>query len=203
METIDPDPELARALAASMESSGGHIGDYGAQETGITGTRTSPATSYLQPANPNREYNPQQWALTTTTHEIFLDPGPSERQRKPGDPAFLRPANSGSNVAALLTILHGIPAARESMLARDCLDRDYGHDDQWWNGQQIKILRVTNTSEEAGEPEITEEVIEVQRLMAFLDGTMRAYGSVESLAMIPGYQEHDQACEFYHTVRIF
>lgn len=198
METIDSDPddpELARALAASMEASGAHTGEYGAQETGITGTRTSPATSYLQPANPNREYNPQLWALTTT-HEIFLDPGPSERKRKPGDPAFLRPANSGSNIAALLTILHGIPAARESMLARDCLDRDYGHDDQWWNGQPIKILRVTNTSdEEAGEPEITEEVKEVQRLMAFLDGTMRAYGSVESLAMIPGYQEHEQACE--------
>ncbi|PWW78139.1 hypothetical protein C7212DRAFT_183374 [Tuber magnatum] len=192
METTDSDPDLARALAASMEGSGAHAGDYGAQETGITGTRTSPATSYLQPANPGREYNPQDWALTTT-HEIFLDPGPSERKRKPGDPAFLRPANSGSNVATLLTVLHGIPAARESMLARDCLDRDYGHDDQWWNGQQIRILRVTNTSdEETGEPEITEGVIEVQRLMAFLDGTMRAYGSVESLTMIPGYQEHNQ-----------
>ncbi|KAG0126518.1 hypothetical protein HOY82DRAFT_581005 [Tuber indicum] len=192
METTDSDRDLARALAASMEGSGVHTGDYGAQETGITGTRTSPATSYLQPANPDREYNPQNWALTTT-HEIFLDPGPSERKRKPGDPAFLRPANSGSNIAALLTILHGIPAARESMLARDCLDRDYGHDDQWWNGQQIRILRVTNTGdEETNEPEITEEVIEVQRLMAFLDGTMRAYGSVESLAMIPCYQEHNQ-----------
>ncbi|CUS10949.1 unnamed protein product [Tuber aestivum] len=195
MGTADSDPDLARALAASMEGSAAHTVDFGAQETGITGTRTSPATSYLQPANPGREYNPQLWALTTT-HEIFLDPGPSERKRKPGDPAFLRPSSSGGNVAALLTILHGIPAARESLLARDCLDRDYGHDDQWWNGQQIRILRVTNTSDgETGEPEITEGVIEVQRLMAFLDGTLRAYGSVESLAMIPGYHEPNQARE--------
>ncbi|RPB05684.1 hypothetical protein L873DRAFT_1661526 [Choiromyces venosus 120613-1] len=192
METTDSDPDLARALAASMEGSGVHAGDYGGQETGITGTRTSPVTSYLQAANPDREYNPQHWALTTT-HEIFLDPGPSERKRGVGEPAFLRPANSGSNLAALLTILHGIPAARESMLARDCLDRDYGHDDQWWNGQQIRILKVTNINdEETIKPEITEELIEVQRLMAFLDGTMRAYGSVESLAMVPGYQEHNQ-----------
>ncbi|RPB07605.1 hypothetical protein P167DRAFT_609376 [Morchella conica CCBAS932] len=182
------DPELARALAASLqESSGDHSGGYfSQQESGIT--HTSPTNPNFGRAPPEREYEPNQWALTTTqTHEIFLDPFPADRKRIQGDPSFLRPDKSGGNLAALITILHAIPGAREALLFRTLVSPDYGHDDQWWNGQTIRKLRIVNVDEhlEAFAPE---EIVEAQRLMAFLDQTTRAYGSVEGLSSLQSIQ---------------
>lgn len=183
-----PDPELARALAASLqESSGDHSGGYfSQQESGIT--HTSPTNPNFGRAPPEREYEPNQWALTTTqTHEIFLDPFPADRKRIQGDPSFLRPDKSGGNLAALITILHSIPGAREALLFRILVGPDYGHDDQWWNGQAIRKLRIVNVDEDL-EAFAPEEIVEAQRLMAFLDKTTRAYGSVEGLSSLQSIQ---------------
>lgn len=187
MTSETPDPELARALAASMQDSSGSqsgYGPYGQQETGITGTHTSPTNPNFRDAVPGREYDSNQWALTTTqTHEIFLPPSPVDRKRQPGEPVFLKPTNSGSsNLSAAFTILHSIPSAREALLARNYCRSDYGHDDQWWDGQNIRILRIINVDDE--ESQIPEELVEVQRLIAFLDQSTRAYGSAEGIATI-------------------
>src|SRR5947209_17635640 len=90
---------------------------YGQQESGITGTRTSPTYACFGPAPPNHEYDPLKWSLTTTTqaNEIFLDPSPADRRRNPGEPAFLKPPAAGNNISALFTILNNIPAAREAL----------------------------------------------------------------------------------------
>lgn len=188
------DPELARALAASLQdSSGSQSGAlYGQQETGITGTHTSPTNPNFRDAAPDRDYDPNQWALTTTqTHEIFLDPSPEDRKRSPGEPVFLRPSSSGTNLSAALTILHSIPLAREGLLVRGHVRPDYGHDDQWWNGQRVRTLRVVDVDDE--ESQIVEEIVEVQRLMAFLDQSTRAYGSVEGLVVMYNLQDDSQS----------
>lgn len=48
------------------------------------------------------------------------------------------------------------------------------------------MLRIINVDNEASQ--IPEEFVEVQRLMAFLDQTTRAYGSVDSLTGMQGIQ---------------
>lgn len=184
------DPELTRALAASMQDSSGSQPVYGHQETGITGTHTSPTNPNFRDAESSQKYDPSQWALTTTqTVEIFLEPSPVDRKRLLGEPAFLKPFNTGTNLSAALTILHSIPIAREALLAREYCHSDYGHADQWWNGQNIRMLRIINVDDETSR--IPEEFVETQRLMAFLDQTTRAYGSIESLATMQGIQDDD------------
>ncbi|KAL7273778.1 hypothetical protein RUND412_003355 [Rhizina undulata] len=190
----DNDADLAKALAASMEYVSGvnTAGYYTQQETGITGTHTSPTNPYFGPAPPDREYDPGQWALTTTqTHEIYLDPAPVDRRRLPGEPAFLKPAAPGQNLHAAITILHSIPLAREKLLMRDRILPDYGQDGQWWNGRKIQASRIINLADDEmpAWSDVPDEIAEVQRIMAFLDQTKRAYGSVESLANISSIKD--------------
>ena len=75
---------------------------------------------------------------------------------------------------------------------------DYGYNERWWSGEKIEGSRITNiidhegTEEMIAEPEPSEVVLEVQRLMAFLDRTMRGYGSVDSLAKMQDVYEQLQ-----------
>lgn len=162
---------------------------WGDQETGITGTHTTPTAPYFGPAT-RSSYDPTDWALTTTapvTHEIYLDPAhPSDRQRKEGEPAFFKPSSDGYHLGPALAIFHSIPAARNALLVPGCVLDDYGCNEGWWSGQPIEASRITNVVENDGseevKPEPTEVIVEVQRLMAFLDRTKRGYGCVDSLA---------------------
>jgi hypothetical protein len=194
------DPELAQALAASMHDvTNSH--PYQSQEMGITGTHTSPVNPAFMPAPENKEYDMSQWAVTTTvTKEVAREVPPQERKRQPGSPAFLKPSAASYNLANVLTILHSIPRAREAFLSRPHVLQNYRHRPDWWSGEKIETLRVINVDGyEASSCEAEDEIAEIQRLMAFLDGTDRAYGTVDVLSAMPRVREHEVTCMFPTT----
>lgn len=171
--------EMQQAMAASLDRSFEPADD---QETGVIttqGTQFGPA---------NREYyDTASWAITTyrdpETKEECVHPDPEERMRR-GLPAFLRPSKNVDSLGALLTILHAIPLAREALLSRDKLIPDYGYHPHWWNGTRIHAPSPSPSADGANPTmDAPDEVLlETQRLMAFLDGTKRSYGSVDALA---------------------
>ena len=134
-------------------------------------------------------YDDNEWAVilpSTQTQEILLNPEPKHRKRPPDGPAFLKPSSSAQRLPALLKILHSIPLAREALLHRDMLLPDYRREKSWWDGTPIKHLRIVDLDLD-GRPVNDDSIIyETQRLIAFLDGTTRAYGSAEVVADAEG-----------------
>jgi hypothetical protein len=192
------DPELAQALQASME------GQWGPQETGVTGTHTSPVNPNFAPAPAGKHYDPNQWALMPApraeTKEITRHPPPQLRKREDGAPAFLRNSLVSYTLSGLLTIMHAIPSAREAFLLRCYLQDDYGHHPKWWDGEKIQSTRIIEVEDERLRfAEAEEQLIELQRIMAFLDRTDRAYGCIDSLATMPRVQEQELTC-MYHVI---
>ncbi|KAI9826835.1 MAG: hypothetical protein M1832_005774 [Thelocarpon impressellum] len=167
--------DLRRAMELSMS-------DHNAQESGVTnasGSNFGPAT--------RAHYETGKWELTrthTAAHEIILDPEPADRRREDGEPVFLKPSLSGHYLSSMLTILHAIPVAREALLCRRILLADYGHDDEWWKGTAIKVPRVVDIGTQPLSAAEEEIIYETQRVLAFLDKSDRAYGSVEVLVKL-------------------
>ena len=149
------------------------------QENGVTGTgqQFGPAKG---------EYSDtKRWAMTVSkAREIVDNPPPAGRQRKPGEPAFLRASDrdGSESLAALLTIYHSIPLAREALLLPSYQQFNYGCDPQWWTGHHIEAPRIVSWDDRAAHGNPDDVLIETQRLMAFLDGTHRAYASIDALA---------------------
>ncbi|KAL6240533.1 hypothetical protein RBB50_012552 [Rhinocladiella similis] len=167
------DPEIQRAMAESLRP------NVPAQENGITGTG-----AHFGPANRDY-YDPSNWALTTfsTAREIIDHPPPSKRRRIDDQPAFLRGSKETDYLAPLLTIYHSIPLAREALLMPGLKIHAYGHDNSWWSGtndENTKSLSTDNTLRV--DRDECNVLAEIQCLMAFLDKTNRAYGSVDALA---------------------
>ncbi|OJD23793.1 hypothetical protein ACJ73_04853 [Blastomyces percursus] len=178
--------ELQRAVALSLNAELGGNGDIsidgGGQETGVINTNQTK----LAPATQNH-YEETAWALTlldTATREVCMHPDPEERMRVSNEPVFLRPSEEADYLAGFLTILHSIPLAREALLLRDKAVDDYGSDSQWWNGQPINLPSLVTLAEDGYTDESAHDdvLLEVQRLMAFLDATHRAFGSIDPLA---------------------
>ena len=164
------------------------------QVNGVTGT----SNPHFGPANQNH-YDTSKWAMTLpgpTAHEIILNPEPENRKRQGNTPAFLKPSAIGLYLSSLVTILHSIPLARETLLLREHTLPDYGHDAEWWDGTAIKVPRIIDLADETQDgtqDRDGEEVIyEAQRLMAFLDMTDRAYGSADVLASMKCVLEQGQ-----------
>jgi hypothetical protein len=164
------------------------------QENGVTGTgqQFGPARGEYHDTN--------QWAMTVskaTTREIVNDPPPTDRQRKPGEPAFLRPSQrpGSENLAALLTIYHSIPLAREALLLPNYQQFNYGYERQWWTGHHIEAPKIVSLDEHGAHHNRDDVLIETQRLMAFLDDTNRAYASIDALADLPSYHEKEAESE--------
>lgn len=125
-----------------------------------------------------------QWVMTTSS-VVTPDLPPDYRRRRPGEPAFLRSPGGDSYLGPLLTIYHSIPLARDALLFKRFpkRDGDYGHESQWWNGETVVQVRIIDNDDDDDETANAYEVVhEVQRLMAFLDSTERAFGSTNSLA---------------------
>ncbi|EFW99550.1 ubiquitin interaction motif protein [Grosmannia clavigera kw1407] len=157
----EEDTELQRALAASVSSL------HPPQESGWAMVRATPDNKEL---------------------------GPSSRRRAPGTPAILRCRKEGSdtyNLNALLTILHSVPGVRNTFLRSGQPARNYGQDPDWWKGSlsfsigessqegalstaEESVSRIATTHDRARN--FTEEI---HRIMAFLDGTDRVYGSAD------------------------
>lgn len=149
------------------------------QENGVTG-----AGQQFGPAT-RTNYDPSQWSMVpvATSRELVDHPPPSKRRRIEGQPAFLRPSKDTGYLAALLTIYHSIPLAREALLMPPMKVLTYGHDPAWWSGstdENRKSLSM-ETDLNADKDKIN-LLAETQCLMAFLDRTQRAYGGVDSLA---------------------
>ncbi|EGX48662.1 hypothetical protein AOL_s00079g301 [Orbilia oligospora ATCC 24927] len=190
--TDGEDADLQQAIKASMEDSqrsGQNYPTYTGPQT--TGTVAYTPASNFKRADNDTQYDSGAWALAvrgqgeTSAIEIFLDPPPSERKRVPEQPAFLRPSTGSGSLGPLLTILHSIPTARDVLLQKDHILEDYGQQKNWWAGHIIQIPRVVDEDDlDPIPPENLEVVRESQRLMAFLSGTERAYGTAESLGSI-------------------
>lgn len=167
------DPELQRAMEESMRST------LPAQENGVTGV-----PSNFGPAR--REfYEPSSWALTTisTSREIVDHPPPTKRRRVGEEPAFLRGCKETEYLAPLVTIYHSIPLAREALLMHPLKVHNYGHDASWWSGTTDENTKALSTDSSLQiDRDQCNLLAEVQCLMAFLDKTDRAYGSVDALA---------------------
>ncbi|KAI1978699.1 hypothetical protein LOZ51_000928 [Ophidiomyces ophidiicola] len=164
------DREMQQAVAASL----GRDYDSEGQQSGTVSTHENQDQQF----GPVPSNDASSWAITrckpSPTTEVCVNPDPEGRKREDGMPAFLRPAEDAPYLAACLTILHEIPLAREELIARHRIEADYGHHPNWWNG--VRALAKTS------QPEDSRVLIETQRLMAFLDGTTRAFGSADVLA---------------------
>ena len=148
------------------------------QESGVIGGGAG--STYFGPATKD-QYDDNQWAIVRTTNsEMVPDPSPTERKRDPEGPAIIKPLLSQDYLPSLLPILHSIPLARNALLSPEVHLNHYGSNPEWWKGTAIQIGRAAITSSETDFQDI-ELIYECQRLMALLDMTERAYGSVESL----------------------
>ena len=149
-----------------------------------------------------KHYDTETWSMVPAggqAQEIFLNPEPIDRKRHKNTPAFIKPTPSGHNLSALIKILHAIPMAREALLNRSQTLPDYGHDKDWWEGTAIKVLRIVNMDSDGRQVGGDDIVYETQRLMAFLDETDRAYGSIDILAGLEklSQYESDKVSQFF------
>ncbi|KAL9612101.1 MAG: hypothetical protein Q9167_003288 [Letrouitia subvulpina] len=152
------------------------------QETGVTASDQS----YFGPVR-HEHQETKNWIMTyskPTAKEVLLNPEPKDRQRSPDTPAFLKPSPIGHRLSALLTILHSIPVSREAFLNREHIKTDYGYHSEWWDGTSIESSWVFDEQDPAA-TESGDIIYELQRLMAFLSHTERAYGSTEALFNLP------------------
>ncbi|KIW26697.1 uncharacterized protein PV07_06509 [Cladophialophora immunda] len=182
------DPDLQRAMAESLGQA------LPAQEDGVTTTG-----AHFGPAN-REYYDPSSWALTTysTSREIIEHPPPSKRRRTGGAPAFLRGSKDTGYLGSLLTIYHNIPLARQALLMPAMKVHAYAHDNSWWSGatdENTKALSTDNTLRI--DRQECNLLTEVQCLMAFLDRTTRAYGSVDALADLQAIRNRADATPFH------
>ena len=113
----------------------------------------------------------------------------NDRRRQQGEPAFLKHMLVQDFLPSLITILHSIPKPRNALLRTDSVLNDYGSNPQWWAGESIETPTVTFVDDSTGTESSSQSscpplVAEVQRLIAFLDKTERAYGSAEAISRI-------------------
>ena len=181
------DADMASAIKASMQDSG----MLPPQESGIVGQDPGPVK--FGPAT--REEYGESWQMqhvggpAAVESSAGIEP-PSRRTRDPEVPAFLIRRTTGGEagekhkLAAMITILHEIPLARNVLLSLGTPAESYGHNSQWWNGQAIhspETLRAMQ-SEDPFIDTSTDLIHELHRLMAILDDTQRSYASVRTLA---------------------
>jgi hypothetical protein len=186
------DPTIQRAMEESLRQT------LPAQENGVTSTGAQ-----FGPAQ-REYYEPSNWALTTfsTAREIIDHPPPSKRRRIDDEPAFLRGPKETDYLAPLLTIYHSIPLAREAMLMPSLKIHAYGHENSWWSGttdENVKALSTDSTLRV--DRDECNVLAEVQCLMAFLDRTDRAYGSVDALADLQKVRRSDDSSSFLRVMQ--
>ena len=158
------------------------------------------------PAN-RPSYDTNEWAMVPRgeafAQEVLPDPDASDRKRREGEPAFLKPSVKETRLASILTIYHEIPLARELLLNLNNVATDYGHDPEWWTGKKIESSSPNWTGEEswdtASGQDVDDFMREIQRLMAFLTATERAYGSADSIIKMPAltFQKGNVESQFF------
>ncbi|KAH7192213.1 uncharacterized protein B0J16DRAFT_332549 [Fusarium flagelliforme] len=203
------DDDVQRAIRESAQEAGITIPE---QETGFIGP-SEPAPTQFGPAN-RETYEESQWAMVPVgpaSKEISTnDPKPSERKRIQSAPALLiksRPGEHDHRLGGLLTIMHEIPMVRNILLNIGNIAATYGNNKDWWKGEEIlsqEVLAKMNEEMtwEAGEHNSStafEE--EIHRLMAFLDSTERAYGSISMLTELMKFHGIGTEKHFYEMLQ--
>ena len=117
--------------------------------------------------------------VQSPTAREYVDP--DNRKREPGVPAAMKPISNDNFLPPLLTILYAVPMAKEALLARGTLLQDYGQSSEWWDGNPIALTRIVSYDDPLHNADWEETVHETQRVMAFMDHTERAYGTVYNL----------------------
>lgn len=194
---------MERALRVSRQEAG-----IPAQENGVVDNST--AVSNFGPANRDH-YQQSNWAMVPTGPQKTLTsraPPASTRKRATGAPAFMVQgfSNSGLNhLGGLLTILHEVPLARNILLSLGEPAATYGHNSEWWNGQEILpdhvLAKMASGELQWGEQDesLPNLESEIHRIMAFLDSTERAYGTVSVLSGMIGADRGAEK-QFYETI---
>lgn len=144
------------------------------------------------------DYISREWALVpaSTLSEIIPDQPAQERKNKPGEPRFFKFLPDAQYLANFLTICHAIAGVREAMLRRPRVSENYGYPGDWWKGQVVSMPRIVHTdSHTPADPDADkyEELLaEVQRLMAFLDGSDRSYAMPSALLATEALKNGDR-----------
>lgn len=156
------------------------------QESGIIGNAGN-SKPFFGPAN--RDNYDNNWALVlhSTSTEMIPDAVPSARKREEDGPVIVKPTPSGNYFPALLTILHTIPSIRNIFLAPEISLSNYSAGDEWWKGNPSAPARTIEYGSDDTTTQNLELIHETQRLMAFLDATNRAYGSVGGLQQLDAW----------------
>lgn len=151
------------------------------QESGLIGN----SRPVFGPANRDY-YEAAQWALVplTSSAEYIPDVAASQRKREEGSPAILKPLPNEDYLPALITILRSIPLFRNALLAPEITLDNYKVGDEWWKGTASTQARTVEYESSMETTHNLEIIHETQRLMAFLDKTDRAYGSVGALLQL-------------------
>ena len=171
--------DLAKAMAISQSMGAGRLSAD--QENGIIDSsqpQFGPAT--------REHYDTAKWTMTLPgahAREVLENPDPPDRKRGSDAPAFLKTSLSEVRIPSLITILHAIPLAREALLSLEYTVPDYGIDPEWWDGVPItaRTVPAAYSSLNKSQSSHQELLYELQRLMAFLDISERAYASADSL----------------------
>lgn len=178
------------------------------QETGVV---ESTSVAHFGPAN-RTDYDNGNWAMVPTkANQTTLEsaPAPALRKRAPDAPAFLVQGLTAANthgLGSLLTIMHQIPLARNILLETGSPAPSYGHNSEWWKGQEIlppHVLARLQTdqlqwgSDDVEKPNFEEEI---HRLMALLDQTERAYGTVSVLTDLIPWSSTGAEKQFYELL---
>ena len=180
----EEDDDMARAIAMSQGDAGGAF--QGQQESGVVGPSGGPV---FGPANRD-SYEKGKWEMVRVApvaneaSEIIPD-APVGDSIHMGEPRMLKPLPGGDYTPNLLTICAAIDGAREMLLMREHVQENYGQDAEWWRGHPIsmpKIVHVHDGSPAEPEADDQDEILaEVQRLMAFMSKSDRAYMSAQAL----------------------
>ncbi|KAI9694235.1 MAG: hypothetical protein M1820_009093 [Bogoriella megaspora] len=173
---------------AIRESQGLDPGPEYPPATQQSGVIENSGHTYFGPAT-RSQYDAAQWSLTRTTTtgstvEIVEHPENAfERKRDDGKLPALSPTGSEMNgfKPALLRILHEIPAARNALILPAYDPEDLGQLDKWYQGEPVSQVMVMQSAADIQQSDL-DIVLEVQRLMAFLDQSDRAYARPKHLA---------------------
>ncbi|CAM1508120.1 Fc.00g049680.m01.CDS01 [Cosmosporella sp. VM-42] len=205
----DEDEDLQRALRESAQEAGVD----GPMETGVMyGPSYSPTTAPVFGPAKRDDYDQGDWAMVpvgpAAETRFNRAPAPSTRKRADGAPAFLVQGVSSpeNRLGGLLTILHEIPLARNILVQSGSPAASYGHNSEWWKGQEIlppHVLAQMQSGDlqwggqERYKPDFDEET---HRLMAFLDSTERSYGTVSVLTDLIPFSNIGAEKQFYEQL---
>ncbi|KAF2004525.1 hypothetical protein P154DRAFT_543352 [Amniculicola lignicola CBS 123094] len=188
-------------------ASSAHMGDApiqsveNTQESGVIGN----AAPVFGPAT-KESYEANNWALVTTTKsaEYIPDAVASRRKREEGGPVIIKPLPNSDYLPALLAILHSIPLFRNALLAPELPLQTYRLRDDWWSGHATAAA-LTVDGASIGDAYDLSIIHELQRLMAFLDNSERAYGSVGGLFQLEAWtsERYPRANDDSDVLRFF